>query len=126
MLSATNALSGFNINVFGTTMTSGNNTIGAIAAADVSRPGVAQFGLNLVANSTPGVGQNPAGPGSAAPTIGYDVPDIFKFASGDLVASTPTVDDFKRLTASYIINIPNGQPIGAYASTLTYVCLANF
>lgn len=126
MLTATNALNGYNIHVYGTTMTSGNNVINALPVADVSRPGTSQFGLNLVANVTPSVGQDPVGPGFASPTVGYNQQDFYKFSSGDLIASTPTVDDFRKLTASYIINIQKDQPIGVYVSTLTYVCLANF
>ena len=126
MVTATNALSGFGITVAGTTMISGNNVINAIAPTDVSRPGVGQFGFNLVANTAPNVGQDPTGPGVATPTANYDSPDFYRFVSGDLIASTPTVDDFRKFTASYIINIPLGQPVGVYASTLTYICLANF
>ena len=126
MITATNAANGFTMRVYGTTMTSGNNVINAMAVPDVSRPGVSQFGLNLVANATPQVGQDPQGAGSAAPTIGYNQPDWFKFGSGDAILSAPTADDYKKLTASYILNIPTGQPVGVYATTLTYVCLANF
>lgn len=126
MVSATNALSGFGISVYGTTMTSGNNIINAIVPQDVSRPGVSQFGLNLVANATPNTGQNPSGPGGAAPAAAYSVPDFYRFNSGDLIASTSSADDYRKLTASYIVNIPIGQPIGVYVTTLTYICLANF
>jgi len=126
LLTTTNAAFGYTISVTGSTMTSGNNIIDAIASADVARPGTAQFGLNLVANVTPAVGANPAGPGSAAPLPNYSQPDFFRYVPGDAIASANTSDDYKKLTASYIIDIPSGQPIGVYATTLTYICLANF
>lgn len=126
MVTATNASNGYVMQVYGTTMTSGNNVIAAIANPDVSRPGTAQFGLNLVANMTPAIGTDPQGPGSAAALSGYNQPDFFKFASGDSIASTITSDDFRKFTSSYILNIPAGQPIGVYATTLTFVSLANF
>ena len=126
LLSATNAQAGFTISVYGQTMTSGNNTIAAINPQDVSRPGLAQFGLNLVKNVSPSVGSDPVGPGSAAPLATYNQADFFRFASSSAIASTPSVDDYKKLTVSYIINIPVGQPVGVYSTTLTYVCLANF
>jgi len=126
LLSATNAASGFAITVFGSTMTSGNNIINALNTRDVSRTGVPQFGMNLVANLTPAVGNDPQGAGTAAPTANYGLADFFKFTSGDTIATTASVDDFRKLTASYVINIPVGQPIGVYSTTLTYVCLANF
>lgn len=126
LLSATNAANGLSITVDGSTMTSGNNVISALSTRDVSRPDTAQFGMNLVTNTTPAVGSDPQGPGAAAPTANYDVADFFKFTSGDTIANANTVDDYRKLTASYIINIPTGQPIGVYATTLTYICLANF
>lgn len=126
MLTATNAKNGYAINVYGTTMISGTNVINAMIVSDVSRPGVSQFGLNLVANTTPAVGADPIGNGTAAPLPGYDTPNMYKFVSGDPIASVGTSDGFRLYTTSYIVNIPKGQPIGVYVATLTYVCLANF
>ena len=53
MLIATNAQSGYGITVDGPTMASGVNVINGLTTGDVSRPGTAQFGFNLRANSTP-------------------------------------------------------------------------
>jgi len=126
LLTATNAVSGFTIIVAGSTMTSGNNTIAPIDPQDVSRPGLAQFGLNLVANTAPSVGSNPTGPGAATPSATYGQQNFFRFVSDAMVASAMSADDLRKLTVSYIINIPVSQPVGVYATTLTYVCLANF
>ena len=126
MLTASNAGNGFVINVFGTTMVSGTNAITALPIPDVSRPGTSQFGMNLVANTTPSVGLNPQGTGNASPSPGYDNPNFYKFNSGDIVASVATSDEYKEFTSSYIVNIPNGQPVGVYVATLTYVCTASF
>jgi hypothetical protein len=126
LLAATNAGNGYTISAYGLTMTSGNNSINAMSVRDVSRPGTMQFGINLVANTTPAVGTDPQGSGSAAPTANYGLADWFKFASGDAIASASAVQDFRKFTISYIINIPSGQPAGVYTTTLTYVCLANF
>ncbi len=126
MLTATNAGNGFNITVNGTTMISGTNVINGVSTADVSRPGTSQFGLNLVANTTPSVGSDPTGGGNAAPATGYDTSNFYKFAPGDVVASDVDTDAYRLFTSSYIVNIPNGQPVGVYVATLTYICLANF
>lgn len=126
MLTATNAGNGFDITVNGTTMMSGTNAINGIASADVSRPGTSQFGLNLVANNTPSVGANPQGGGNAAPASGYNVPNFYKFVPGDVVVSDSNTDAFRLFTTSYVVNVPNKQPVGVYVSTLTYICLANF
>lgn len=126
LVTASNAANGFAIWNYGTTMTSGNNVIDALGSRDVSRPGISQFGLNLVQNVTPNVGADPQGPGGLAPTANYSLADWYRFVSGDMLADVTHADDFKKLTISYIINIAKSQPPGVYATTLTYVCLANF
>jgi hypothetical protein len=126
LLTATNAGSGFAITVNGSTMTSGNNIIDGMNTRDVSRPGVSQFGINLVANQTPSVGEDPQGTGAAAPTANYSLANFFKFTPGDTIATATTSDEYRKFTASYILNIPNGQTPGVYVTTLTYICLANF
>jgi len=126
LVTASNAANGFALWGYGTTMTSGNNIIDAMAVRDVSRPGIRQFGLNLVRNATPDVGEDPQGAGDMAPAANYALADWYQFVSGDLLASVTHADVYKKLTVSYIINIAKGQAPGVYATTLTYVCLANF
>lgn len=126
MLTATNAGNGFAITVNGTTMVSGTHDITALSAADVSRPGTSQFGLNLVANTTPSVGANPQGSGNASPAVGYNTPNFFRFIPGDVVANDNDTDAYRLFTTSYLVNIPKGQAVGVYVSTLTYICTASF
>jgi len=126
MLVATNAELGYGISAQGTTLTSGNNVIPEISPGDISRPSTSQFGLNLRANTSPAVGSNVQGPGVAVPTPNYNQPNIFRFVSGDTLASHPSVDDVRVYTVSYIANIASSQSAGIYVSTITYICLANF
>ncbi len=122
---ATNGDTGYTMRAAGGTMTSGSNVIPAMSGG-TSAKGTAQFGMNLVANSVPPVGQNAQGPGTATVDPAYAVPDHFRFASGDIVAAGFEPSDFRKYTVSYIVNIPKGQPGGVYSTTITYVCLANF
>ena len=126
MLLATNAQSGYNVQVYGSTLTSGNYLINAIPSPDVSRPGTSQFGMNLVANQTPAVGSDPQGPGSASVDAGYNQPNFFQFISGSTLASSPTGDNYRQFTLSYVVNTPSNQQVGVYVATLTFVSLANF
>ncbi len=123
---ATNAANGYTMWAAGTTMTSGNNTIAPMGVLGPSQPGTPQFGMNLRANSAPVVGADAVGPGVGAPTANFNQPNFFFFHSGDALASSTNSDDFRKYTASYIVNIPSSQPGGVYSTTLTYVCLANF
>jgi hypothetical protein len=126
MLIATNAALGYNVTYGGTTLTSGNNIITALASNDVSRPGVGQFGFNLRANSVPQKGADVTGPGLSTPEPAYSVPDQYRFVDSDMVVEYPQPDDVRKYTATYIANVPNNQAAGIYVSTITYVCLANF
>jgi hypothetical protein len=139
MAASTNATNGYNITVAGPTLTSGSNTITAMAAAAGGVRGTAQFGVNLKANtvttSTPAIGNDvaPAANGTSfkgQSAAGYNTADTFKFASGDSVADSanggagPT--DAQIFTASYIVNVSGSQPAGTYTTTLTYICTATF
>lgn len=126
MLIATNAANGYNIQVSGTTLTSGNHVINAIASPDVARPGTPQFGLNLRANTDPAIGADPTGLGTGTPTASYNQPDKFLFVANDTIASNPGAENFRKYTVSYIVSTPKGQPVGVYVSTLTYVATPSF
>jgi hypothetical protein len=125
MVIASNAGGGYSMWVAGTSMTSGANVITAMTGGTAQK-GTSQFGLNLIANTNPAVGQNPVGPGAGGVAAGYSQPDHFRFNSGDTLASVTLPDDLRKYTVSYIVNIPSNQPGGVYSTTLTYVCLANF
>lgn len=125
-LAATNAANGYGVTVSGTTLVSGNNIIGALASPDISRPQTSQFGINLRANSDPAVGANVTGPGTGNPLAPYNTANYFTYHSGDQVALSSGVEDFRKYTVSYLINISTDQPSGVYASTLNYTATANF
>lgn len=126
ILICTNAEYGYTISMQGTTMLSGINSIDALATPDVSRPGIGQFGMNIRANSTPNVGQDPAGPGTGTPVGMYNTPNQYVFRSGDVIASNGTTEDYRMYTMSYIVNVDSKQPPGVYVTTLTYIALASF
>ncbi|MBC7512220.1 hypothetical protein H7142_00990 [Candidatus Saccharibacteria bacterium] len=151
MAASTNAGSGYAITINGPTLTSGGNTIAGIATPSASNKGVAQFGLNLRANT---VAAAPGFPGTGAtasadidlasnvgaslrgnPTADYNTADTFKFVTGNVVANsaydgttntTLGPSDAQIYTVSYIANVPGSQPAGTYTSTLTYICTPTF
>ena len=126
LLVATNAENGYVIQVYGTTMTSGNDVIPAIGSLAGSRPGTSQFGINLAANSVPAVGAAPGGPGSGLATASYSHPNQFQFVNNDVIAKSLNTEDYRRYTVSYLVNVSSSQPPGIYASTLTYVAAGSF
>jgi len=127
---ATNAASGYSITYTApTTLASGANQITAISDA-ASAVGTKQFGLNLVANTTPAVGTAVSGTGTATATHSagyYDSANNFTFhTSGDTVASVGVPTNGNTFTVSYLANIDGLTPPGAYTTTLTYTATANF
>lgn len=126
MSASTNAATGYNVTVNGTTLTSGTNTITALGSPTASTAGTKQFGLNLVANTTPTVGTNVTGTGSGIAATGYGTTNNFKFVSGDIVASAAVPTNNNAYTISYLANIDTITNPGAYSTVLTYVATANF
>lgn len=139
LAASTNAGSGYNVTVNGSTLTSGANTIPAMATATAGSRGIGQFGMNLKANTTAtstvavGTEISPTSDGvgyRGQALAGYNTVDTFKFNSGDSVANSaytvagPT--NSQIYTASYIANVPGNQPAGTYQTTLTYICTATF
>ncbi len=139
MAASTNAGFGYAISVNGPTLTSGSNTISAMAASAAGVRGVSQFGLNLRANttatSTPIVGTEvaPASNGTnyrGEAVNGYQTIDSFRFVTANTVADSANGGaggtDAQIYTASYIVNVPGSQPAGTYTTTLTYICTPTF
>lgn len=123
---ATNDEDGYSVFVSGTTMASGVDVIPALASAEVSRPGVNQFGINLSANKSPEIGAEVIGPGTGSPTTDYNIADRFKYVSGEQIITASGVNDYRKYTISYLVNISRSQPVGVYVATLTYIAVGNF
>ncbi len=122
----TNAQSGYSVTINGTTLTSGGDTISALAVQTVSTQGVEQFGVNLRDNTTPDVGVEPDGAGDATPTANYNTVDQFRFVTADSIASDAEEDAFRRFHVAYIANIAGDTESGSYQTILTYICTATF
>lgn len=127
MAVGTNASGGFAITATGDPLSAGTNVIDAPAMPTVSQPGTNQFGINLVANNSPSVGNDPEGTWeNAVPTPGYGVPNQFKYVPGDVVAYSPNVSLMKKFTVSYIVNSREDLRAGVYTTTITYIASGRF
>ncbi len=147
MAASTNAGFGYTITVNGSTMTSGANTITAIGGtATTSQLGVRQFGMNLVADTTPAINYTglvgagsitPASDGvnyMAAASANFNTLNNYAFndtalntvAKSDNGTGTSAPTDAQIVTASYIVNVSGNQPAGTYTTTLTYICTPTF
>lgn len=109
----------------------GTHTMMGLNAPNESQPGTEQFGINLVANTNPGIGASPVQrPDSSfsygVPEIGYDQPDYFKYVDGDVIAKSLEESGQTDYTMSIIANIATSTPGGRYQTTLVIQAIATF
>jgi hypothetical protein len=109
--------SGYIVQTYGLPTNSGYtlNTMTGTAAT----PGTEQFGINLVANTSPAVGANPVQVPDATfsygvAAAGYNTPNVFRYNNGDTVASSPKSSGETDYTVSYVFNVSNVTPGGTY------------
>lgn len=120
---------GYIVQVLGTSPTNGVRTIPAMAVTGPSTAGAEQFGINLVANTSPtSFGTNPDqgqfGFGTA--TSNYGTSNNYRYVSGETIASAPKSSGVTVFTMSYIVNVSSITPGGQYASNQTILCTATF
>jgi hypothetical protein len=127
MAVGTNASGGFAITAYGNPPTAGTNVVDALTMPTESKPGTTQFGINLVENTAPAVGSNPVGTwANAQPTTDYGQSNMYKYRSGDVVASSPNVSLMKKFTVSYIFNSSPNLKAGVYTTTINFVASGRF
>lgn len=127
MAVGTNATAGFSITAHGSPPAAGTSIIDPIETPSPSIPGTNQFGINLVANSNPAIGNNPEGPfANAIPAADYGTPDLYKFVDGDEVAFSPNVSLMRKFTVSYILNSSPDLRPGVYSTTITFIASGRF
>ena len=51
---------------------------------------------------------------------------MYRYVSGEIVASATGPTNTNTFTTSYIVNIGGAQAAGVYTATMTYICTANF
>jgi hypothetical protein len=120
---------GYVVHILGTPPSNGPHTIPALATSSSSLPGTEQFGINLVANTSPiSFGANPDhgqfGFGSA--TDDYDDPNMFRFVSGEAIASAPKSSGRTVYTISYIVNVGALTPGGQYKGNQTIIVTGTY
>lgn len=128
MTVGTNAASGYAVTYAAApTLTSGSNTITALAAKTASTQGQKQFGINLMANTTPSIGAAVSGSGSGTVSTNYNTSNQFMFnVAGDTVATASAPTNNNIFTVSYIANVATDTAAGAYSTNINYIATANF
>jgi hypothetical protein len=120
---------GYIVQIVGTPPTRGTHALPGMSTTGPSQAGTEQFGINLVANTSPGsFGANPDhgqfGVGSAASN--YDTPNNYRFVNGETIASAPKSSGQTIYTISYIVNVNSISPAGAYTGDQTLICSGTY
>jgi hypothetical protein len=120
---------GYIVQVIGTPPTNSGHIISAMSSTGVSTAGAEQFGINLVANTSPtSLGSNPnfGQFGFGAPTANYGTTNNYRFVSGETIASAPKSSGTTVYTISYIVNVSSLTIGGQYGGSQTILCTATF
>jgi hypothetical protein len=124
--------SGYVVQVESPGPANGSYTMLSPSTPTASAAGTEQFGMNLVANTSPVTfGANPNQAPSSAFGYGvagsnYNTPNFYKFTNGDTIASSAKSSGETDYTISYIFNISNVTPGGIYTLNQVLVATATF
>jgi hypothetical protein len=120
---------GYIVQVIGTPPARGSHTISAMSSTTTSQVGQEQFGINLVANTSPisfGANPNHGQFGFGSATANYGTPNNFRFVSGETIASAPKSSGQTAYTISYLVNVGSLTPGGDYTSNQILICTGTY
>lgn len=112
--------------------TNTTHTMPSIAIPTASTSGTEQFGMNLVANTSPvtfgaGPSQSPDNTfGFGIVAANYNTPNLYAYTKGDTVAYSTSSTSSTSYTASYIFNVSNVTPGGIYELRHVLVATATY
>ena len=120
---------GYVAQIVGDPPKNGTYSLDAMDTNDISRPGTNQYGINLVANTSPAsVGANPIngsfGFGQVAPN--YSMPNEFRYVSGETVALAPKSSGLTTYTITYLVNVAGLTPGGQFTSNQTLIVTGTY
>lgn len=120
---------GYVVQIAGTPPTNGTHTINAMATTAASQSGIEQFGINLVANTSPvSVGANPNNGqfGFGVASNNYGTSNMYRYVSGETIASAPKSSGVTIYTLSYLVNVGSLTPGGQYKSNQTLIVTGTY
>jgi len=112
--------SGYQVETISPPPSNNSATLKPLSSPTTSQPGVEQFGMNLVANTSPiDFGANPVQIPSSAFSYGqvatnYDSPNLYMYQPGSVIAYSDRSSGQTEFTISYIFNISHLTPGGVY------------
>ncbi len=120
---------GYVVQIMGNPPTNGSHIISPMTTTGLSQTGKEQFGINLVANTSPtSVGANlnngQFGFGNVAPN--YGTSNSYRYVNGEMIASAPKSSGLTTYTVTYLVNVASVTPGGIYTSNQTLVVTGTY
>ncbi len=120
---------GYVVQVTGNSLTNNGHTITPMASTNVSQPGIEQFGINLVANTSPvslGANLDNGGFGFGEISPNYAVPNEYRYVDGETIAFAPKNSGVTNYTISYLVNVASLTPGGQYSANQTLIVIGTY
>lgn len=125
---------GYIVQLVGNAPSNGSTTINAMDPAGPTFPGASvagtsQFGINLVANTSPvSVGANPNNGQFGYGTVAgnYGTSNSYRYVSGETIAQATRNSGVTTYTITYMINVPALTPGGVYSSNQTLIVTGTY
>jgi len=120
---------GYVVQIVGNPPANGGHQLPGMSSTGPSQAGTEQFGINLVANTSPAnFGSNPDhgqfGVGSAA--ANYNTANNYRYVSGETIASAPKSSGQTTYTISYIVNVNSTSTGGYYTAGQSLICTGTY
>lgn len=121
---------GYSVQILGNPPTNNGHALPAMSPGP-STTGSEQYGINLVANTSPvSVGANPDNGtpsfGFGAAASGYNTPNSYQYVNGAIIASAPKSSGQTIYTISYLANVTTVTPGGVYQAGHTLICTGTY
>lgn len=123
---------GYIVQIIGNPPDNGAHTLTGLSSPTASSAGTEQFGINLVANTSPtSFGSDPVQVPSGSfsfgqAATGYSTANNYKYVSGNTIAQSTQSSGQTDYTISYIANIANNTPGGSYSGNQVLVCTGTY
>lgn len=120
---------GYVVQLIGGDLKNGTHTIPGMSTTSPPQTGIEQFGVNLVANTTPssfGANPNNGQFGQGSVTGNYGTPNEFRYITGETIALATKNSGQTIYTMSYVVNVAQLTPGGEYTSDQTLVVTGTY
>lgn len=122
---------GYQMQIVGESPVYSNHNLATPSSPTAAEPGTEQFGINATANTSPNIGANPVYVPSGEFSFGevvddYAIPNMFKYTSGETVATSDSESGRTDYTISMIVNISNQTPAGRFTGDFSVVVIPAF